>query len=89
MRNSLLILALALTGCATTNGPAVDAVIQKVNVPISIPCTAVVPPAPEYNFSNLTVDEDIFVKTQTLLADRDLSLGYEAQLLAALDSCVK
>jgi hypothetical protein len=90
MENKLLILlsALILSACAT-DGPVINTVVQRVEVPIAVPCKAVVPAAPDLSFDKVTPDQDIFDKTKSLLADRKLHLGYEADLLAALSSCIK
>ena len=82
----LVLATLSSIGCATTE-PVINAVIQKVEVPIAMQCKAVVPAKPEYNFDNITVDQDIFKKTQAILADRKLRQGYEVELEAALKSC--
>jgi hypothetical protein len=85
---SLILLAVLLTACATTQ-PVIQVKTVTVDVPVAVPCKAVVPTAPLYNFSKSKTTDDVFDKTKSLLADRDLSLGYEAELLAALNSCVK
>jgi hypothetical protein len=77
-----------ISGCAT-DGPVINTVIQRVEVPIEVPCKAVVPTAPDLNFGKVTVDQDVFDKTKALLADRKLQLGYETELLTALNSCIK
>jgi len=90
MQNKLaLILAtLSLVGCATTD-PVIKTVIQRVEIPIEVPCKATVPTMPTYNFDKLTIENDIYAKSQALLADRKLHLGYETELLSALNSCIK
>ena len=89
MQNNLLICAIILlSGCATTE-PVSNTVIQRVEVPIAVPCKAVVPLKPDFNFDKLTIDQDVFDKTKAVLADRKLHLGYEGELLAALTSCIK
>ena len=88
MRNKLiLILVLMLSACASN--PVISTVVQKVEVPVAIPCKAQVPTKPEFSFDSLSEDKDIFEKIKALLADRKLHLGYETELSAALDSCVK
>lgn len=77
---------LALVGCATTE-PTVRVVTQRVEVMIAIPCKEVAPPVPDYCFSKITEGTDIFDKTKCLLSDRQLSLGYEVELLAKLNAC--
>jgi hypothetical protein len=82
-----LLAAFALVGCATTKEPVITTVIQKVEVPISVPCKVEMPPPRDYNFNKITAEMDIFEKVQALLADRRLHLGYEAELKATLGTC--
>lgn len=89
MRNKVILgLAVLLSACATTE-PAVEVRIQRVEVPIAVPCKAAIPAVPEFGFGKVSPDADIFEKTKSLLSDRKLHLGYETELLAALNSCVK
>lgn len=90
MQNNILIISvLFLAGCATTQEPAINTVIQKVEIPISVPCKATIPTKPDFNFDKITSDKDIFDKTKALLADRKLHLGYEGELLTSLTACTK
>lgn len=91
MQNKLfsLVAVLALVGCATDTPPGINTVIQKVEIPIAVPCKVEIPVKPTLNFNNLTPEQDIFDKTKAALADRKLQLGYETELLAALNSCIK
>lgn len=84
----LLLIPFAVAGCATTE-PAVRIVIQKVEVPIAVPCKAIKPLLPEYSFDNITVENDIYEKVQALLVDKNLSKAYQIELEAALESCIK
>jgi len=88
LENKLAILAvsLLLVGCAFDQ-PVIAPVIQKVEIPIAVPCKAEIPTPPNFNFDKLTPEQDIFEKTKATLADRRLHLAYEAELLAALKSC--
>jgi hypothetical protein len=89
MQNKLvLVAALFLAGCAT-DAPLINTVIQRVEVPVAMPCKATVPTKPEFSFDKLSEDQDVFEKTKATLADRKLHLGYEEELLAALNSCIK
>lgn len=90
MRSSILILSTCFifTACATTD-PVIQTVIQKVEVPVYIPCKADIPQVPDFNFDDLNVDQNIYDKVRALLADRKLHQGYETELLAALKSCTK
>lgn len=85
----MLVAALLLVGCATDTPPGINTVIQKVEIPIAVPCKAEVPPKPDFNFDKLSIDQDIFEKSKAALADRKLHIGYEIELLAALNSCIK
>lgn len=82
----LLTLMVVIAGCATTE-PVIRTVIQKVEVPIAVPCKAEIPIKPNFNFDKLTIEQDIFDKTKSILADRKLHQGYEIELEAALKSC--
>jgi hypothetical protein len=85
---SFILVILLLSACATP-APGIKVVVQKVEVPVAMPCKVVVPDLPRYNFDSLTVDDDIFIKNKALLADRLLHLGYENELSVALISCIK
>lgn len=89
MQNNILICAIVLLGGCATTEPAINTVIQTVEVPIAVPCKASVPLKPDFNFDKLSTDHDVFDKTKALLADRKLHMGYEGELLAALTSCIK
>jgi hypothetical protein len=82
-----IIIIIFISGCATTEQPKIQ--IQRIEIPISVPCSVDIPPPPELNFSKLDQTRSIFDKSKALLADRELQLGYETELLAALQSCVK
>ena len=82
----LLIVLLALTGCATTD-PVIKVVTQQVEVPVPVACKEEAPVLPTYCFSNLTEGSDIYDKTKCLLSDRDRSIGYETELLSKFNAC--
>ncbi len=83
-----LLSAIALAGCQTTQ-PGVRVEIQRVEVPIPVPCKVDIPARPDFNFDKLKTEDNLFDKTKSLLADRQLHLGYEDQLLSALKACNK
>ena len=86
MRNRLMpLIAFVLVGCASD--PVIQTIIQKVEVPIAVPSKVDTPVMPIFSFEKLSQDQDIFEKTKALLSDRKLHLGYEAELLSALNSC--
>lgn len=91
MRNNLILISLVvlLSACASGPAPVLAPLIQKVEIPIPVPCKVTVPTPPVFNFSNLSTDQDIFEKTRAILADIRLHFAYETELLAALNSCVK
>jgi hypothetical protein len=89
MKNIMILISFSfLVGCAH-NEPVSNIVIQKVEVPIEVPCKAAIPNEPLFNFPQLTIDQDIYEKSKALLADRKLHLAYEIELLATLTACVK
>lgn len=90
MQNNILmvLLVISLSACAHTE-PVINTVIQRVEIPIEVPCKAVVPEKPDFHFPKLKIENDIFDKSKAALADRELHLGYEVELLAALNSCIK
>jgi hypothetical protein len=79
-------LILVLSGCALTE-PVIKVVTQKVEVPVPVACKEEIPAVPEYCFTKLGQDSDIYDKTKCLLSDRERSLGYETELLAKLKAC--
>lgn len=86
LKSSIIVLSLFLVGCKTMP-PAVKVEIQKVEIPIEVPCKTEFPKKPEFKFGTLSTEQDIYDKTQILLADRNLHIGYEIELEAALKSC--
>lgn len=88
MQNSFIAIAmlLILTGCATPE-PVIQTIIQKVEVPILVPCKQEIPSTPDFNFDKLTESDTLFDKTKSLLADKKIHLAYEEELLAALKAC--
>jgi hypothetical protein len=80
--------AALVSACATTpREPVINTVIQKVEIPISVPCKAETPILPEFNFDKLTEEDTIFDKVKAILADRVLRDAYEEELRIALKSC--
>lgn len=75
-----------ISGCAATP-ETIRYIPQEVKIAIPIKCQTPIPEKPDFNFPKLTESSDIFEKVKSLLADRNLHLGYEDQLLTALQSC--
>lgn len=87
MKNIFICLPLiALGGCATTE-PVIKTVVQRVEVPIAMPCATEIPQQPDFNFPKMTEENNIFEKTRAVLSDVELHNSYETELLAALKSC--
>lgn len=82
----VLLLALCLGGCATTEPPPPPKPIT-VQVPVRVPCEIEEPKSPQFSFSALSEESTLYEKVQSLLADRLLHLGYEEQLRTALRGC--
>lgn len=79
MKIALLALAGLLAGCNT--------LVQRVEVPVAVPCRVTVPPEPVWATSGLTPADGPWRQVTALLAERRQRIGYEGQLLAALEAC--
>jgi len=88
VRNKLILLSVLLLAACQTPQPGINTVIQKVEVPVAVPCKEVIPLTPAFNFDKLVPSTDIYGQVQALTADRLLHQGYEEELLAALTACV-
>ena len=85
MKNKLILLfAFLITGCASS--PVIKTEIQRVEIPIPVSCTVAIPAEPDFNFNKITANDTLFDKVKSLLADRELSIGYQLELLVALKS---
>lgn len=74
---ALLFSVLVLTGCSTQP--------TSVQVPISAPCKVQTPNQPTFRYS--PPYENVFDGVRDLLGDREVTLGYEEELRAALKAC--
>lgn len=84
--NLLILPMFLLAGCGATV-PVVKIETQRVEIPVPVPCKEEYPSKPDFNFDKLTEDQDIHEKAKALLADRQLHLGYETELVAKLKAC--
>lgn len=84
MRAALLLLCLALAGCAT------NVEVKYVDVPIAVSCVqpAEIPPAPADWFGRLPGDAQIDEQVRALLIDREADRVYGKRLRAKLEACV-
>lgn len=61
--------------------------IEKVEVPIPVPCNIIPPSKPSMPFSEVDLTGNIFTDTKRALAEIQLRIGYEVQLEAAIKAC--
>ena len=75
-----------LTGCGTMR----DLVVEKVNIPVIVPCHIVPPEKPMLPLQQMEKTEpDIFVVMQKALSEIEFRAAYEVKLEAAIESCNK
>jgi hypothetical protein len=84
MKYLALFSVLFLAGCATCKP---DIVIQKVEVPVSVPCVKQAVQKPSFPLQGTNPNEDIFVLTKRALAEIELRRGYEGELEAVIQGC--
>lgn len=84
MKSFLVLLALVLTGCAGRE-PEVRTV--RVEVPVLVPCQTKEVAVPPWAAAGLKKSDSLEVKVRALLAERRQRIGYERQLVAALQAC--
>ncbi|WP_289328810.1 hypothetical protein [Pseudomonas sp. 'CRE Jenny 4'] len=84
MKSFLVLLALVLTGCAVRE-PEVRTV--RVEVPVLVPCTTQGVAVPPWAAAGLKKSDSLEVKVRALLAERRQRIGYERQLVAAVQAC--
>ena len=81
----VLLLILLLTGCAGHVEPEIRTV--RVEVPVPVPCRATEVAVPPWAASGLRKADSLEVKVRALLAERRQRIGYERQLVAAVEAC--
>ncbi|HHO8096937.1 TPA: hypothetical protein ACRXYB_005317 [Pseudomonas aeruginosa] len=85
MRVVLMLMIVALVGCAGRQEAEPRTV--RVEVPVAVPCRAPAVEVPAWAAAGLKKSDDIQTKVRALLAERLQRIGYEAQLLAANRAC--
>ncbi|HBO5260730.1 hypothetical protein [Pseudomonas aeruginosa] len=85
MRVVLMLMIVALVGCAGQVEPEPRTV--RVEVPVAVPCRAPAVEVPAWAAAGLKKSDDLQTKVRALLAERLQRIGYEAQLLAANRAC--
>jgi len=88
VRNKVIavISVMFLAACETT-APVIRTEIQRVEVPIPIPCQREIPTRPDFSFEQLSVQDPLIDKAKSILSDRQLHLAYEELLVATLEAC--
>ncbi|MDI3602104.1 hypothetical protein QK358_18555 [Pseudomonas aeruginosa] len=85
MRVVLMLVMVALAGCAGQVEPEPRTV--RVEVPVAVPCRVPAVEVPVWAAAGLRKGDDLQTKVRALLAERRQRIGYEAQLLAANQAC--
>lgn len=85
MRVVLMLVMVALAGCAGQVEPEPRTV--RVEVPVAVPCRVPAVEVPVWATVGLRKGDDLQTKVRALLAERLQRIGYEAQLLAANQAC--
>ena len=85
VKQSLMVavLAVLLAGCAAQPAPRV----QRVNVPVPVPCRESEPPRPAMPTEALDADVTLDAFAAAAIAEIERREGYEGQLRAALAAC--
>ncbi|MCO3338532.1 hypothetical protein FA195_26795 [Pseudomonas aeruginosa] len=85
MKAVLMLVIVALAGCAGQVEPEPRTV--RVEVPVAVPCRVPAIEVPAWAAAGLRKGDDLQSKVRALLAERLQRIGYEAQLLAANRAC--
>lgn len=80
-----VILSFCIVGCATTLPPGQPV---EVRVPVAVPCKAPVPVRPAFAVDALPIGSGVWDQMAALRAERFQRKGYEAELEAAVQSCL-
>ncbi|MBD9675511.1 hypothetical protein IB274_02310 [Pseudomonas sp. PDM18] len=81
----LLVLVVALAGCAGQAEPEPRTV--RVEVPVVVPCRAPAVEVPSWATASLQKGDSLQTKVRALLAELEQRKGYELQLVAAVQAC--
>ncbi|EMR0578798.1 TPA: hypothetical protein ACGROJ_004975 [Pseudomonas aeruginosa] len=85
MRVVLMLVMVALAGCAGQVEPEPRTV--RVDVPVAVPCRVPAVEVPAWATAGLKKSDDIQTKVRALLAERRQRIGYEKKLEAAVQAC--
>ena len=81
----LLVLVVALAGCAGQVEPEPRTV--RVEVPVAVPCRVPAVEIPTWATASLQKGDSLQTKVRALLAELEQRKGYEVQLRAAVQAC--
>lgn len=81
----ILVLVVALAGCAGQVEPEPRTV--RVEVPVAVPCRTPAVEVPTWATASLQKGDSLQTKVRALLAELEQRKGYELQLLAAGGAC--
>ncbi len=85
MRFAGLSVLVVLSGCVSDE-PRVAGLVE-VKVPVMVACTVTLPAVPAFVVDSLALDAPIDQQMKVLRAERLQRIGYERELLAALEAC--
>lgn len=89
IRAAALILAFTLAGCGTTRPPAPEVRTVEVKIPVPVPCMVQPVTKPAFAVDALPLGSSVPAQMRALRAERKQRIGYEAELEAALQHCMK
>ncbi|MEA3171370.1 MAG: hypothetical protein QOI97_4318 [Pseudomonas sp.] len=84
MKALLMVLAVVLAGCA---GRPPEVRTIRVEVPVLMPCKTKEVAVPPWAAQGLNKSDSLELKVRALLAERRQRIGYERQLVAAVEAC--
>lgn len=88
IRTALLIIPFALVGCAATP-PSPEVRTVEVKIPVPVPCVVQPVTKPAFAVDALPLGSKAPAQMRALRAERKQRIGYEAELEAALQHCMK
>ena len=84
MKWMFMVLVVVLVGCANRE---LDVRAVRVEVPVLVPCKTQMITAPSWAAAALKKTDSLEMKVRALLAERRQRIGYEHELISAIDSC--
>ena len=87
MRWIILVMVVALAGCAGQPVAEPEPRVVRVEVPVQVPCRVKAPVVPAWAAEGLRKEDSLEVKVRALLAERRQAKGYITELQAAVQAC--